>query len=282
MYKSNQLFNKLLLKGIKANKIKEPLLKDLILKDRSSYNEISMKYDQNQMLSKLRELGYYFATLDIYVEDLKDNKVNITYDFNLGNKAKIEKLLFRNKVFKDNKLKGIIISEEYKFWKFISGKKYLNENLIKFDENLLRNFYLNKGYFNVRINSSFAKVQNNESFELVFNIDAKEKLYFGDLSLNLPQDFNKNNFESLSKLFSQLRNEVYSINTVQKILDEIDQIIINEEFQSIKATVTESFDSNKINLIFDIQETDTFCRKNKYFWKQCYQRKCIKESIRNR
>ena len=30
------------------------------------------------MLSKLRELGYYFATLDIYVEDLKDNKVNIT------------------------------------------------------------------------------------------------------------------------------------------------------------------------------------------------------------
>ena len=39
------------------------------------------------------------------------------------------------------------------------------------------------------INSSFAKVQNNESFELVFNIDAKEKLYFGDLSLNLPQDF---------------------------------------------------------------------------------------------
>ena len=94
-------------------------------------------------------------------------------------------------------------------------KKYLNENLIKFDENLLRNFYLNKGYFNVRINSSFAKVQNNESFELVFNIDAKEKLYFGDLSL-ITQDFNKNNFESLSKLFSQLRNEVYSINTYKK------------------------------------------------------------------
>ena len=36
--------------------------------------------------------------------------------------------------------------------------------------------------------------------------------------------------------------------------DEVD----NPKFKSFKATVTESFDSNKINLIFDIQETDTF------------------------
>ena len=117
------IIQQIVIKGIKANKIKEPLLKDLILKDRSSYNEISMKYDQNQMLSKLRELGYYFATLDIYVEDLKDNKVNITYDFNLGNKAKIEKITFiGNKVFKDKKLKNVIVSEETRFWIYFRKK----------------------------------------------------------------------------------------------------------------------------------------------------------------
>ena len=30
--------------------------------------------------------------------------------------------------------------------------KYLNENMIQFDNQLLRNFYLNKGYYNVVIN----------------------------------------------------------------------------------------------------------------------------------
>ena len=53
-------------------------------------------------------------------------------------------------------LKSIIISEEYKFWKFISGKKYLNENLINYDKRLLNNFYKNKGFFNAVIESSFA------------------------------------------------------------------------------------------------------------------------------
>ena len=46
-------------------------------------------------------------------------------------KQKLKKITFiGNKIFKDKKLKSIIISEEYKFWKFISGKKYLNENFI--------------------------------------------------------------------------------------------------------------------------------------------------------
>ena len=36
-------------------------------------------------------------------------------------------------------------------------QKYLNEKLNKLDLRLLKNFYLNKGYYNVDINSSFAK-----------------------------------------------------------------------------------------------------------------------------
>ena len=77
----------------------------------------------------------------------------------LGEKAKIKKITFSgDKVFKDRKLKGIIISEEYKFWKFISGKKFLNEDMISLDERLLKNFYRNKGYYNAVINSSFAKL----------------------------------------------------------------------------------------------------------------------------
>ena len=67
-------------------------------------------------------------------------------------------------------LKNIIISEEYKFWKFLSGKKYLNENLINYDKRLLNNFYKNKGFFNVVIESSFANYLGNDEFEIIYNI----------------------------------------------------------------------------------------------------------------
>ena len=105
-------------------------------------------------------MGYYFAKVETIQEELDDNKINITFKVDLGEKAKISKISFvGDKIFKDSKLRSVIVSEEYKFWKFISGKKYLNEKINKLDLRLLKNFYLNKGFYNVEINSSFAKSQ---------------------------------------------------------------------------------------------------------------------------
>ena len=82
------------------------------------------------------------------------------------------------KFIKTRKLRNLIVSEEYKFWKIVSGKKYLNENLINFDKRLLKNFYLNKGFYDVEINSSFARLMEDNQFELVFNINSNKKFYF--------------------------------------------------------------------------------------------------------
>ena len=73
-------------------------------------------------------------------------------------------------------------------------KKFLNERQVELDVRLIRNFYINNGYYNVEVNSSFAKLLENNEFNLVFNIDAKEKIYFGDLNLILPSDFDQRKF----------------------------------------------------------------------------------------
>ena len=153
----------------------------------------------------------------------------------------------------------MIISEEYKFWKFISGKKYLNTDLINFDKRLLKNFYLNQGFYDVKINSSFAQIMDNNTFELIFNIDANEKFYFGDLKISLPDDFQSQNYNEINVLFKKLRGEAYSINSVEKIINKIDLITTNEEFKTINAFVNEKISNdNVINLNFVIEETDRF------------------------
>ena len=152
-------------------------------------------------------------------------------------------------------MRSLIASEEYKFWKFISGKKFLNENLVNFDKRLLNNFFINKGYYNVKINSSFAKLVNDEAFELIFNIDSGEKIFFGELSLNLPVNYDKMNFVNLEKTLNELKNEPYSINAVQKITEEIDVIALNDQYESIDIDVFENFVGNKLNITFTIKET---------------------------
>ena len=247
------------IEGVKSSKIKDNLIKDLNLKARSSFNEYLFSQEKEKLNQTLKQLGYYYATVDAYVEDLGNNKVNLTYDINIGEKAKIKKISFiGNKIFKDRKLKSIIISEEYKFWKFISGKKFLNQDLIEFDERLLKNFYLNKGYYNVEINSSFARMLDDTSFELIYNIDAKNKFYFNNLDLQIPKDFDKENFSHLYNLFNELKGEKYSINSVKKILDKIDIITIQEEYKSLSSQVEETLDNDKINLLFIIEETEKF------------------------
>ena len=245
--------------GIKAKRIREALQKNIILKSRSSFNEISLKKDKENIALTLKELGFYFPIIEIFLEDLDNNKVNLKYRINLGNKSKIKKITFLgNKIYKDKKLRNLIVSEEYKFWKFISGKKFLNENLITLDTRLLKNFYLSRGYYDAVINSSFAKLIEKDQFELIFNIDAKNKFYFNDIDLIIPDDFNNENFLKLEKLFAELNGEPYSLNAVNKILEEIDVITAVEEFYSTNATVEENISSDKINLKFIISETDKF------------------------
>ena len=250
----------IIFKGIKANKIKDEINKNVNLKPRSSFNKVVFVEDQKSILSTLKNLGYYFASINSYVEDLGDNRVNLINDITLGDKAKIRKITFiGNKIFKDRKLRNIIVSEEYKFWKFISGKKFLNNDLINLDQRLLKSFYLNNGYYDVEINSSFAKILDDNSFELIFNINANNKFYFGDLSLSLPDDFQEENYVELKNLFEDLKDEAYSINSVEKIVSKIDLITTNEEFKTISAFVEENItEKNNINLNFVIKETEKF------------------------
>ena len=253
------IIQNILFEGIKAKKIKDEIYEDLKLKERSSFNQIDLIDDKQNILKKLKNIGYYNSTIETYLDDLNDNRVNLKYIINLGDKAKIKKISFiGDKIYKDRKLKSIIISEEYKFWKFISGKKYLNENLISYDEKLLKGFYLNRGYFDVKINSSYAKLISDNDFELIYNINANKKYFFNELTLSLPADFQEDNFEQLNKIFIKTKGKPYSINVVEEILDEIDNITINQEYTSVRAFVEENIISNQINLNFTIKETEKY------------------------
>ena len=75
------------------------------------------------MLNIVRTNGFYFASVDAKIKDNNNNSVDLIYDFNLGERAKIQKINFiGKKIFKDNKLRNLIVSEENKPWKFITSK----------------------------------------------------------------------------------------------------------------------------------------------------------------
>ena len=255
----NPIIQSVFIEGIKRKKTEESLYEILSLKNRSSYNSTLIKKDEASILNFLKDKGYYFSSVISSYQDLGDNKIDLLYQIDLGKKSKISKISFiGDKIFKDNTLKNIIISEEYKFWKFLSGKKYLNENIINYDKKLLDNFYKNKGFFDIVIESSFANYLGNDEFEIIYNISPGKKFYFNEFDLNLPVDYERVNFQQLDKIFKELKGKNYSLNSIDKILKEIDKIVLNEQFEFLKSTVKENIVDNLINLTFDIGVSEKF------------------------
>jgi len=258
--KENPLIQTIIFEGIKKESLVEKIKEILIQKEKSSFIESKIKEDKNRITNSLRANGYFFSEVSTKVKRNQNNTIDLIYNINLGKKALIKDIKFiGNKVFKDSKLRKVIISEEAKFWKFISSKKNLNIERIKLDEKLLKNYYRNNGYYNAEINSSYATVIEDKFFTLVFNINAGEKYYFNDLKLNLPSDYNKNDFIQLEKLFTKLKSKTYSFSRIEEILDEIDLIALNKSYEFVSATYKEEIvDKNKINLFINLKDAEKF------------------------
>ena len=255
----NPIIQTVFIEGIKRKKTIEDLYEILSLKNRSSFNSNLNKADEVKILNFLKNTGYYFSEITSSFIDLGNNKIDLFYNVDLGKKAKISKITFvGDKKFKDSTLRNIILSEEYKFWKLISGKKYLNENLISYDKRLIYNFYKNKGYYNSNVVSSFANYLGDSEFELIYNINSGNKFFFNDITLKLPIDYDIENFEKLTKIFANLKGEKYSLISIDKILNEIDKIVLNKQYEFLNATVNETVNNDLINLTFVINESEKF------------------------
>ena len=256
----NPLVQTVIFNGIKNKSLIEQIKDTIVQKEKSSFVENKIKIDQDRILNSLRVSGYYFSKVSSSIKKNKNNTVDIIYDIELGDKALIKNIKFiGNKVFKDNKLRKVIVSEEAKFWKFLSSKKTVDIQRFKLDEKLLKNFFKNNGYYNVNINSSFAQIIEDKYFEIVFNVDAGKKYFFNNMILNLPDDYNRMDFNKLEQLLLELKNKPYSLNRIEDILDEIDEITLNNNYEFVSATYDETTVSgNKIDMVINLKDTEKF------------------------
>ena len=256
----NPLIQSVRIEGIKNKSIIDDLSKITKKIEKYPFLEHKINDQKNLLLNTIRNAGFYFAELETKIQDNGNNSVNVIYIFNMGDRAKISKIKFiGNKIFRNNKLRNIIVSEESKPWKFLTSNKYLNENTIKLDVNLLTNYFKNKGYYDVNIKSSSAKVIDNNNFVLTFNIDSGKKYYFNNINLEVSDDYKKENFSNFFKIFNDLKGKPYSLNSIKKIINEIDRTALQKEFVFINANYNEKIiDNNKINIKIYFNESKKF------------------------
>ena len=254
-----KIIQTVILEGVKSKENTSKILKQLKLKDKSPFDEFTAEQDLIRIKNSLNRSGYYFAKVAVTIKENNNDTLDLIYSIDTGEKALIKNIKFiGDKNFKDRKLRSVIISEENKFWKFISNKKYLDIDRIELDKRLLKNFYLNKGFYNVEIESSSA-VFNENSFELIYNINSGNKYFIQNVKLDVPIDYNVKDFKEVKKSINKLKDKKYSLIKINKVIKEIDKISVARLYDFIDATIEiNEIGENKLDLTFSIIESDKF------------------------
>ena len=256
----NKIIQSVIVEGVASNEIKESILKNLYSKDKAPFLIEKVKSDRIRILNSLNTSGYYLANVTVETKNNSNETVDLIFDIDLGEKAVISKIEFvGDKKIKDRILRNIITSEEAKFWKVVTTNKFLNKAKIERDKRLLKNYYLNNGYYDVEIESVTAKFNEDSSFKLTFKINAGKIYTIENVKLNLPIDYDEQNFEDVRKKLDKLVNKTYSLSKVSDVVEEIDKVSLKREYDFINADLEEVVKgNNKLDLIFNIKESERF------------------------
>ena len=254
----NPIIDNFEITGIKKQSLVEFIKDKIQLAEMKSFDKELLAADLRLIQNILKTSGYYFSNITSSKNVNKElNSVDLKINIDLGEKAKIKKIIFLgDKVFKDKRLKEVITSEEHKFWKFISPNVYINQELIELDKRLLTNYFKNNGFFNVNVENSFVEFDKNSNFNLIFKITSGKKYFFNDFNINIPSNYDPETFKSINKKFSKLRGEKYSLLKIDNLLKEVDKIALTKQYEFINASLVEKIDQDKINFEINILESE--------------------------
>jgi outer membrane protein insertion porin family len=185
-------------------------------------------------------------------------KTNIKNDITLikkGDKAKISKVNFLgDKKVRESKLRNVVTSQESRFWKFISRSVYLDKARIELDKRLLKNYYRDRGYYEVDIKSTNVEHSDGLGFILTYNIDAGKRYTFKKIYADVAKSLDKEAFLSLESEFNKLIGKYYSQRRLKLVLDKIDKLSEQKELQFINHNILETLDGNGVEVKINIFE----------------------------
>ena len=253
--KEYPVVNQLILVGEKNNNIKKQIKKIISLKEKRSFIKSKLSNDLETIKKLYSTLGYNFPKVEAKIKDLDKNNLDLIIDIERGKESRIVSIKFiGDKKIKDKRLKDIIASEEYKFWKFISRNTKFNKNLVDLDLRLLKNYYKSLGYYDISINSNSAEILKSGDVNLIYSIDAGTRYVIKKISTNLDPTFDNKIFLGLNKEYKKFIGEYYSPFKIQKLLESIDELIEKNNLQFVEHNVEEILDGENIAIKFNIFE----------------------------
>jgi outer membrane protein insertion porin family len=162
------------------------LTSEVQLRPRVVYTRSRVQNAVGRLLELYRRNGRYGATIEPKVIHLPQNRVDLVFEINEGPLTEIERIVFiGNQAFDDGDLRGVIQTKESAWYRFLTADDTYDPDRLAFDQELLRRFYLSRGYADFNVRSAIAELTpDGKSFVLTFTVDEGEPYDFGEIAID--------------------------------------------------------------------------------------------------
>ena len=253
--KEYPVLNQLIIVGENNKRFKDQIKKIMQLKEKRSFVKSLLAKDIENIKSLYSFNGFNFSEVNAKIKEIDGENFDLVIEIERGNITKIKKINFvGNKSIRSNRLREVIASEEDKFWKVISKNTNFSENLINLDVRLLTNYYKSNGFYNVEINSKTAKISEIGDAEIIYSINEGKRFVINKIATKVDSVFDKEIFFPLDSVYKDLIGEYYSPFKIQKLLEEIDDLVAKNNLQFVEHNVQETLDEDTISIVFNIFE----------------------------
>ncbi|HYG26842.1 MAG TPA: outer membrane protein assembly factor BamA, partial [Caulobacteraceae bacterium] len=207
----NPIINQVVFEG--NSSLKEDKLKDEVtVRPRGIFTRAKVQQDVQRIIELYRRSGRISATVTPKIVELPQKRVDLIFEIDEGPKSGVLDLQFLgNEEFSDDDLGDVVVTDESRWYKFLSSNANYDPDRIEYDREQLRQFYRNRGFYDFRVISSVAELSPDKNgFVISYTLDEGPEYRFGEVKVET----------ELQKLDATILQQLLPIRSGQMYQDE--------------------------------------------------------------
>lgn len=184
-------------------------LKDIGVGETRIFDKATVDRAEQELKKQYLSRGLYGAQIKTTITPIERNRVNVTFDVNEGEVARIAQInIIGNKAFSDGELKEMLALSTPTWFSWYSKADQYSKQKLSGDVETLRSFYQNRGYLEMQITSTQISITpDKKQIYITINIDEGDKYTVSDIRIE-GDTFGRE--AELAELVSLKKGQIYN------------------------------------------------------------------------
>ncbi len=218
---------------------------------RRVFNPSQAEADAARITEAYAQQGRISARVQPRIIRRSDNRVDLIFEVFEGGVVEVERIGFAgNRVYSDRRLRRTLQTKQAGIFRALVRSDTFIADRIEFDKQVLRDFYLSRGYVDFRVTGVNAELtEERDGYFVTFNVEEGQQFKFGTVEVNsdLPE-VDPDLFQSAIKVRS---GATYSPNLVENEIARLERLAIREGLNFVR--VEPRITRNDRDLTLDVE-----------------------------